>query len=161
MDVARPDESLAALLPSRAIVLRSFGKAFGLAGLRLGFALAPADIAAQLRAALGPWPLSGPAIALGLQALGDRHWLETSLARLHEEARRLDACLTRSGFRGIGGTALYRLVEHPSASEVFERLGRAGILVRPYAERPHWLRFGIPGNEHAWRRLDAALSERR
>ena len=70
-------ESLAPSLPaSRAVVLRSFGKAYGLAGLRLGFALASPDIVPSLRAALGPWPVSGPAIAIGVRALADSDWLE-------------------------------------------------------------------------------------
>ncbi|HMS81080.1 MAG TPA: aminotransferase class I/II-fold pyridoxal phosphate-dependent enzyme, partial [Burkholderiaceae bacterium] len=48
-----------------AIVLRSFGKAYGLAGLRLGFAIVPRDVGVALRAELGPWRVSGPALAIG------------------------------------------------------------------------------------------------
>ena len=76
-DFDAESESLAPMLPTnRAVVLRSFGKSYGLAGLRLGFALASPDIAAPLRAALGPWPVSGPAIAIGARALADSDWLE-------------------------------------------------------------------------------------
>ena len=60
-------ESLAPSLPvGSVVVLRSFGKAYGLAGLRLGFALASPDIVQPLREALGSWPVSGPAIAIGV-----------------------------------------------------------------------------------------------
>ena len=52
-------------LPPAAIVLRSFGKTYGLAGLRLGFAIALPEMAQRLRDRLGPWPVSGPAIAIG------------------------------------------------------------------------------------------------
>ena len=83
------EESVAPSLPtSRAVVLRSFGKAYGLAGLRLGFALASPDIVPSLRAALGPWPVSGPAIAIGVRALADWDWLEATRARLGADAAR-------------------------------------------------------------------------
>ena len=60
------------------VVLRSFGKFFGLAGLRLGFALAAPEIAARLDASLGPWAVSGPAIAIGEIALADLAWAEAT-----------------------------------------------------------------------------------
>ena len=146
------------MLPaSGAIVLRSFGKAYGLAGLRLGFALASPDIVPSLRAALGSWPVSGPAIAIGMRALADLDWLEAMRARLGKEAARLDALLQGAGWRIIGGTRLFRLVAHEDARGAFERLLAAEILARPFAEAPDRLRFGIPGDENAWERLAAAL----
>jgi cobalamin biosynthesis protein CobC len=137
--------------------LRSFGKTYGLAGLRLGFALASPDIIASLRAALGPWPVSGPAIAIGIRALADSDWLEATRARLGKEAARLDALLLRADCRVIGGTRLFRLAAHDDARAIFERLIAAGILVRPFADEPTRLRFGIPGDENAWERLAATL----
>lgn len=151
-------ESLAPVLPaSCAIVLRSFGKTYGLAGLRLGFALASPDIAHSLRAALGPWPVSGPAIAIGVRALADSDWLETMRARLGKEAARLDALLGATNWRIIGGTRLFRLAAHEDARAVFQRLIAAGILTRPFSDAPDRLRFGIPVDENAWERLAAAL----
>ena len=151
-------ESLAATLPSGgAIVLRSFGKAYGLAGLRLGFALASPDIVPHLRAALGPWPVSGPAITIGLRALADSDWLEATSARLGKDRARLDALLHGAGWRIIGGTRLFRLAAHADARPAFERLLAAGILARPFATAADWLRFGIPGDENAWERLATAL----
>jgi cobalamin biosynthetic protein CobC len=152
------EESVAPALPSRcAVVLRSFGKTYGLPGLRLGFALASPDVAQSLRAALGPWPVSGPAIAIGVRALADSDWLEKTRARLGEDAARLDGLLRGAGWRIIGGTRLFRLAAHADARAAFERLLAAGILARPFAEAPNWLRFGIPGDEEAWERLAAAL----
>ena len=152
------DESLAPVLPaSGAIVLRSFGKAHGLAGLRLGFALASPDIVQPVRAALGPWPVSGPAIAIGVRALADSDWLKSMRARLGKEAARLDALLRGGGWRIIGGTCLFRLAAHADARAAFRRLIAAGILARPFADTPDRLRFGIPGDETAWERLAAAL----
>ena len=152
------EESLAPMLPaSGAVVLRSFGKTYGLAGLRLGFALASPDIVPSLRAALGPWPVSGPAIAIGIRALAISDWLEAMRARLGKERARLDALLQGAGWRIIGGTRLFRLAAHADARAAFERLLAAGILARPFADARTWLRFGIPGDENAWERLAAAL----
>ncbi len=151
-------ESLAPWLPSsRAVVLRSFGKTYGLAGLRLGFALASPDIVPSLRDALGPWPVSGPAIAIGIRALADSDWLEAMRARLGRDAARLDALLHGAGWRIIGGARLFRLAAQTDARAAFERLLVAGILARPFADASDWLRFGIPGDENAWERLAAAL----
>ena len=137
--------------------MRSFGKAYGLAGLRLGFALASPDIVPALRAALGPWPVSGPAIAIGVRALGDSDWLVAMRARLGKDRARLDALLERAGWRIIGGTRLFRLAAHADADAAFERLLAAGILARPFAEAPDRLRFGMPGDENAWERLTTVL----
>ncbi len=151
-------ESLTSCLPAtRAVVLRSFGKAYGLAGLRLGFALASPDIVPFLRAAIGPWPISGPGIAIGIRALSDSDWLEAMRGRLGQEAVRLDALLHRAGWRIIGGTHLYRLAAHADARAAFEQLLAEGILTRPFADAPDRLRFGIPGDENAWERLARAL----
>ena len=161
-DFGAESESLAPSLPaSRAVVLRSFGKAYGLAGLRLGFALTSPDTVASLRAALGPWPISGPAIAIGIRALADSGWLEAMRARLGQEAARLDALLRSDGWRIIGGTQLYRLAAHADARATFEQLLREGILTRPFAKAAERLRFGIPGDESAWERLTAALEGKR
>jgi cobalamin biosynthesis protein CobC len=140
------------------VVLRSFGKFFGLAGLRLGFAFAPPHIAARLNASLGPWPVSGPAIAIGETALADAAWAQAMRRSLHRRARDLDEVLIGAGLDVVGGTPLFRLVRSAAAGELFRHLGRAGILVRRYVEQPEWLRFGLPRGEQEWRRLRAALS---
>ena len=140
------------------VVLRSFGKFFGLAGVRLGFALAAPDIAQGLRAKLGPWPVSGPALAVGAAALADGEWIAQTRVRLAADARRLASLLAGAGLDVVGGTPLFRLVRTPAAAELFDRLGRAGIFVRRFAEQPAWLRFGLPGAETDWDRLAAALA---
>ncbi len=157
-DLEPEGHSLASALPHPAIViLRSFGKTYGLAGLRLGFALAAPGRAAAIRAALGPWAVSGPALAIGARALADRAWLQTTRRRLDADCARLDALLQAAGLRVIGGTHLFRLSESPSAAARFDRLGQAGILVRRFDAHPHWLRFGLPGSEAEWVRLREAL----
>src|SRR6266540_2087083 len=110
MDVGPLEASLAGEIHrGNIIVLRSFGKFFGLAGLRLGFALAAPDLAAKLNAALGPWAVSGPAIAIGETALADIAWAEATRARLAGEARQLDAVLAEARLDLVGGTSLFRL----------------------------------------------------
>ena len=139
------------------IVLRSIGKAYGLAGLRLGFAICAPALAAPLRAALGPWPVSGPALAVGARALADHDWLSAAARACAIDSARLDTLLARAGFEILGGTTLFRLARHDRAAERFARLCTCGVLTRAFAERPEWLRFGLPGAEADWRRLSRAL----
>jgi len=138
------------------IVLRSFGKFFGLPGLRLGFALAAPDLAAKLNATLGPWAVSGPAIAVAEQALADHAWIEATRIRLTGAAGKLDRLLAEAKVEVLGGTALFRLVRTCRAHEIFQHLGTAGIIVRTFRERPTWLRFGIP-SEPSWDRVRSRL----
>ncbi len=161
MDVAGGDMSLAPdVTRGNIVVLRSFGKFYGLAGLRLGFALAAPELTAQLRAWLGPWPVSGAAIAIGKSALEDREWTRSTRASLQDSARRLDGMLSARGkLEIIGGTSLFRLARTPLAMDIYRHLGRAGIFVRRFAEHPEWLRFGLPGREEAWTRLRTALAD--
>jgi cobalamin biosynthesis protein CobC len=159
MDLLRPDASLIPQLPQHgALVLRSFGKAFGLAGIRLGFAITGFDLAEKLRAALGPWAVSGPAIEIGATALADEDWLASAAERLERQTARLDALLISAGFSILGGTPLFRLARHQHAAKWFQKFGQRGILTRPFPERPDWLRFGLPGVEADWARLAEALA---
>lgn len=152
--------SLAGALPHPAIlILRSFGKSYGLAGLRLGFALAAPALVTHLRTAFGPWAISGPALAAGLQALPDDEWRARTQARLARDITRLDAIAAAQGLSLIGGTRLFRLYETPNARAMANQLGAAGIIVRQFDTHPTRLRFGLPGNEADWSRLVAAMSQ--
>lgn len=158
----RPEDSLAAHAGKPGLViLRSFGKFFGLAGLRLGIALAPAGLAASLREAIGPWAVSGPGLAIATAALRDGHWIEATRRRLAAAAAELDRMLESAGLRVVGGTELFRLVEDPRAPALYRALGEAGILVRRFEQRLDWLRFGLPGAAEDWQRLGVALAAER
>ncbi len=141
------------------VILRSFGKTYGLAGVRLGFAITTPTGAARIREALGPWAVSGPALHVGAAALADSAWRHAAGARLAQDAARLDAMLAEAGCVLVGGTRLFRLIAHEGAAALADRLARAGILVRSFCDAPHWLRFGIPGDDAAWSRLAAALHQ--
>ena len=159
MDVGPIDTNLAGeVARGHLVVLRSFGKFFGLAGVRLGFALAPPPIAARLSALLGPWAVSGPAVAIGEAALADTAWAQATCSSLRQDAQQLDEALTGAGLAVIGGTSLFRLAKTPAADALFHHLGRGGIFVRRFTEQRTWLRFGLPGSDEAWARLRAALA---
>lgn len=139
------------------VVLRSFGKFYGMAGVRLGFAITHPDIAAELEARLGPWAVSGPALHVATEALADKEWQSSMRIRLAQEARRLNELLKKAGLKIAGGTSLFTLVRVERSKALFDHLGRRGILVRIFDERPDDMRFGLPGSEANWQRLEEAL----
>ena len=156
---AAPGLSLAAEAGrSGLLILRSFGKFYGLAGLRLGFALGHAADIDALAAQAGPWPVSGAAIATGRRALLDRDWAIRTTARLADDGRWLDALARSQGWTLVGGTALFRLYDTPDARAAQARLATAHIWSRIFSERPGWLRLGLPGDATEWQRLAAALA---
>jgi cobalamin biosynthesis protein CobC len=158
MDVGPRGASLAAHVScDNLVVLRSFGKFFGLSGVRLGFALGAPAVAARLGAKLGPWAVSGPALAVGAKALADAAWIERTRRRLLSAANRLDAILTAADLAIVGGTSLFRLARTRAARELFHHLGRAGIFVRAFPDNASWLRFGLPAEARDWQRLREAV----
>ena len=158
---AMPDVSVASDAGRTGLlVLRSFGKFYGLAGLRLGFVIGGETDIAALSAMAGPWPISGMAIEIGQRALRDRDWREATRGRLSREAMRLDALAQAAGWKLIGGTPLFRLYETGDAVAAQGRLARAKIWSRLFKGKPGWLRLGLPGDLSEWERLAAALSAR-
>lgn len=155
---AEPGDSLVPLAGEPGlVVLRSVGKFFGLAGARVGFVFAEADLLARLADRLGPWAVSGPARAVTAAALADRSWQEAARRRLNADSARLAALLDRHGLAGGGGTALFQWRPTPDAVAIHARLAEQAILTRLF-ETPAGLRFGLPGPETEWERLAAALS---
>lgn len=142
---------------ARMIVLRSFGKFYGLAGVRLGFVIACPVIVTQLRHLLGDWPVSVDALRAGLAAYADDAWAARTRLRLHRAAQRLDKLLIGAGMTIVGGTSLYRLARAPNARARFTQLISHGILVRPFDYDRTLLRFGLPLGAKDWRRLADAL----
>ena len=134
----------------------------GWPGLRLGFAIASPDIAKPLRAALGPWPVSGPAIAIGDRALPDLAWARGDDARVSaadsDAARRASRGHTAGAF-SAGRAFSASPPTRTRQARVFERLLAAGILTRPFADAPG---LGCDSGFPARRRMGggAALARR-
>ncbi|RRH90836.1 threonine-phosphate decarboxylase [Mesorhizobium tamadayense] len=159
MDVGPIEQSLAGYVGEGGIVvLRSFGKFFGLAGVRLGFALADPLTVERLEAQLGPWAVAGPALEYGIRALADTKWQGEMRQRLAGDAKHLDALFGRFDVPVAGGTSLFSYLSLPNAQPLFSALGGLGILLRHFAERPRVLRAGLPGSEEEWQRLESALA---
>ncbi|MGH6760131.1 MAG: threonine-phosphate decarboxylase CobD [Phyllobacterium sp.] len=139
------------------IVLKSFGKFFGLAGLRLGFAITDRRFAGRLSERLGPWAVSGPALVIAAHAFSGGEALQNFTERLAERRQRLSVVFPQSGLREAGGTMLFSLVETRAAQEIYEALCEQRVLVRKFAYAPNWLRFGLPLDEADAQRLGSAL----
>lgn len=139
------------------IVLRSFGKFYGLAGLRLGFALGAADDIARLADMAGPWAVSGPAIHAGTLALRDAGWARATRARLEQDAAHMDALAAARGWRLVGGTTLFRLFDTPSAALAQDDLARHRIWSRIFPWSGSLIRLGLPGNPTEWAQVTRAF----
>ncbi len=138
------------------MILKSFGKFWGLAGLRLGFAIGDPDMIGKLRDWLGPWLVSGPALAIGTVALNDAKWAEETRIRLDRDTQRLDTLMMRAGARVAGGTPLFRLYRVPDAAHWQARLAQRHVWSRIFPYSDTWLRLGLPAPDR-WGQLEAAI----
>jgi L-threonine-O-3-phosphate decarboxylase len=154
---ATPEHSIAAHAGAEGlIVLRSLGKFFGLAGARVGFVLAWPALLRSLAAVFGPWAVNHPAREVTRLALADRDWQHHTRRQLAQHGMRLRTLLTGAGLTPHGGSSLFQYVTTPAAAALHDALARQGILVRRF-EAPAALRFGLPGSEAEWQRLQTAL----
>lgn len=154
---ARPDLSLAPMLPPNTLVLRGLDRFWGLSRLRLGFVLAPPLLLDRLSGAAGPVDTAAMEIAAG--ALADRAWADDAILYQSEAALRLDRIACRAGWRPAGGTHLFRLYDTGDAQAAQDRLARARIRARTFPWSDRWLRLAIPADHTEWDRLTAALRE--
>ncbi|MFT4715804.1 MAG: cobalamin biosynthetic protein CobC [Paracoccaceae bacterium] len=157
-DIAPEKSFVSNHLTRNTIVLKSFGKFWGLAGVRLGFAIGHFDRIDGMRNMLGPWPVAGPALRIGATALGDLNWANSTRERLTRDANRLDKLmLVIPGVTQASGTSLFRLYDTKDATAFRTRLARAHILTRSFPYSKSWLRLGLPGSDTDWARLETAL----
>lgn len=153
-----PDASLIAQAAEPGtLVLKSFGKFWGLAGLRLGFVIGDPDLVAALEQMMGPWPVTGPALEIGTRALTDMQWADQTRERLRADADRLDHILETAGATPLGGTTLFRLFEVDDAAAWQHRLAQHHIWSRVFPYNSRWLRLGLPAPD-GWPRITAALA---
>jgi cobalamin biosynthetic protein CobC len=140
------------------IMLRSLGKFFGLAGLRLGFVGADSPLLAALDDLLGPWAVSGPAQEIAIAALRDRGWQQATQTRLARDDARMRALLADHGIVAHG-TPLFHWWTEPRAEAFHEHMARRAIWVRLFPAAARGIRVGLPQNESEWRRIEQALQE--
>lgn len=139
------------------IVLRSIGKFFGLAGIRVGFIFSSKSILPLIKNDIGPWPISSPSRYIATQALKDRGWQKTTNENLNKKSQHLKEQLKNNKLLTAGGCSLFQWVKHPNASQIFQYLAKQGVLVR-YFKDSSSIRFGLPENDKAWKKLDIALN---
>lgn len=152
-----PDQSLMALASRPGvIILKSFGKFWGLAGMRLGFAIGDPELIQRLANLQGPWAVSGPALRTGTAALQDPDWANSTRQNLARAAQRLDQLAISRGAALVGGTDLFRLYEVDDAAQWQERLAKAHIWSRIFPYSRTYIRLGLPP-QTGWERLEAAL----
>jgi cobalamin biosynthetic protein CobC len=140
------------------VVLRSVGKFFGLAGVRLGFVGAEESLLATLDDLLGPWTISGPAQEIAIAALRDHGWQQAAHACLARDGARMRALLANHGI-DAHGTPLFHWWAVPRAEDFHQHMARRAIWVRLFPDAARGIRVGLPGNESAWPRIEQALRE--
>ncbi len=138
------------------VILKSLGKFWGLAGLRLGFAIGDPALIERLREMLGPWPVSGVAQHVGAVALEDMNWSNRTRQILSTDVSRLDAMVQARGAELVGGTLLFRLYEVGDAARWQAKLARGRVWSRVFPYAPGWLRLGLPPTDR-WAQLERAL----
>lgn len=141
-------DSLVPRLPVPGVaVLRSLGKFFGLAGLRLGFVAGEGTAIERLRAEVAPWGVSHPARWIGARALADGGWQHAQRARIAAGGDDLAACLGRHcPGRPVANAGLFATVrfdDDTTAGACHEALACRGMLAR-LGDDGRWLRFGLP-----------------
>lgn len=139
------------------MVMRSFSKAYGLAGLRLGYALAAPEVLAALHRVKEPFAVNLLAQAAGVAALQDRAFLEASIAANHAGRLFLYAEFDRLGLRYLQSHANFVLVEFgPRAVAIQQRLLEQGVIVRPCLsyDLPDFLRITVGDRAQNTRLID-------
>lgn len=155
-DVMPEHTHMARVLDGRTIVLKSFGKFWGLAGLRLGFAIGAPDLIDRLAALIGPWAVSGPALSIGTAALNDPDWAEQQRTQLRESSAKLDHLMQNTGAEIVRGTPLFRLYKLANARAFQDRLAQGHVWSRIFPYSDTWVRLGLPPKDR-WDQLEAVL----
>jgi histidinol-phosphate aminotransferase len=157
-----PDSLKLRSLRERLIVLRTFSKVYGLAALRVGYAIAPAPLIDYMNRIRAPFNVTTIGQAAATAALDDGAHVEKSAALNAQESARVCALLEKLGVRTAPTQANFVLADvGRPARPVYDALLRRGVIVRPFASLPTSLRvtFGLPEeNDRFLRALGEVLS---
>jgi len=115
----------------RVVLLRTFSKTYGLAGLRIGYAVAPTGLTALLQKVRQPFNVSAMAQIGALAALTDHVHVERTRALVTEELAFYEAAFDRMGIGWIPSVANFICADVGNGRDVFERLQQRGVIVRP------------------------------
>ena len=141
------------------VVLRTFSKIFGLAGLRLGYAIAAPELVPYLQTVQEPFNVNRPALVAGAASLGRPGELAERRRATVEAREGLAAALAAEGISPVPSEANFLLVEHGvEDAALFDGVLRRGVLIRPGAEMgmPGWARITV-GPEPLMRLVAEAL----
>jgi histidinol-phosphate aminotransferase len=141
------------------VTLRTFSKAYGLAGLRVGYGIMPAELAGFLHRVRQPFNVNALAQAAAAAALDDRDFLRCSIRLVHEGLESLYADLDRLGLVYFETESNFFLIDvGEPADDVFEKMLRQGVIVRSMRAYgyPHYIRVNV-GLEKENRRFVQAL----
>ena len=141
------------------IILKSIGKFFGLAGIRLGFIIGQKSEIAFFSKLLGPWSVSGPALEIGGRVLSDDTWIKQTRKRLNYDTNRFLHLITRSNLKSVGTTKLFSLIELDNAKDAQRIFAEEKVWTRIFSYSKNWIRIGLPGAEHEWSRLTTCLEK--
>jgi histidinol-phosphate aminotransferase len=127
------------------VISRTMSKVYGLAGLRVGYALANADVADLLNRVREPFNVNSVALAAAAAALGDREFVRKSYELNRSGMKQITEGLTALGLAYIPSYGNFVTFEVKDAAGVFQRLLKAGVIVRPIASygMPNHLRVSI------------------
>jgi cobalamin biosynthetic protein CobC len=140
--------------------LRSIGKFFGLAGIRLGFVLANDAQINQLSLRQSPWSVSNLARWAGHQALQDTPWQDEQRMRLKQHSKRLSELLVAHGFNSINQTDYFVTITSEQSQAWIESAAQSQLLLR-HLPAINGIRFGLPANEIQWNKLTEWLSRQK
>jgi histidinol-phosphate aminotransferase len=163
VEYADADLTQAALEHENVLVVRTFSKAWGLAGCRVGYLIATPDVANLIRNAGNPYPVS----ALSLSVVSERlrvgqAAMRAHVARIRDERERLRDHLNSLGVFSPPSQGNFLFAElGDRANSVHKRLASCGVLVRYFPQRQETrtgLRISLPGNEEDFLKLAQALN---
>lgn len=160
-EFADVDLTPVALSLPNAVVTRTLSKAYGLAGLRVGYAVGPAPLIRRMRASAGPYPVSTPSLLLAAACLDEpADAMDAFVDRVRVERDELVAHLAALGLSALpsqGNFVFVPLSDRCRARRLHALLGALGVAVRLFAETGD-LRITCPGDEASFARLLDALS---